>query len=188
MLKAAAMSTHLFALLAVILLLLSRPATPSPDDKVSCATIVSKVTSCINFISDKSKDPSQTCCAGVKEMSGLVKSKSDRKDACECLKNTLSKIKYDPSRIPLLSKNCGVALILPPISKSTDCSTYESFYLLVNSLLPITYCVSLLMQQAIYAELVEQINQVAARILVRYVKERRIKHCSPIKEVDAIFS
>nr|TKS14422.1 hypothetical protein D5086_0000044960 [Populus alba] len=117
------MSTHLFALLAVILLLLSRPATPSPDDKVSCATIVSKVTSCINFISDKSKDPSQTCCAGVKEMSGLVKSKSDRKDACECLKNTLSKIKYDPSRIPLLSKNCGVALILPPISKSTDCST-----------------------------------------------------------------
>ncbi|KAJ6878461.1 hypothetical protein NC652_032084 [Populus alba x Populus x berolinensis] len=123
MLKAAAMSTHLFALLAVILLLLSRPATPSPDDKVSCATIVSKVTSCINFISDKSKDPSQTCCAGVKEMSGLVKSKSDRKDACECLKNTLSKIKYDPSRIPLLSKNCGVALILPPISKSTDCST-----------------------------------------------------------------
>ncbi|KAJ6879584.1 hypothetical protein NC652_033012 [Populus alba x Populus x berolinensis] len=84
------MSTHLFALLAVILLLLSRPATPSPDDKVSCATIVSK------------------------EMSGLVKSKSDRKDACECLKNTLSMIKYDPSRIPLLSKNCGVALLLPP--------------------------------------------------------------------------
>lgn len=139
MLKAAAMNTHLFALLAVILLLLSRPATPSPDDKVSCATIVSKVTSCINFISGKLKDPSQTCCAGVKEISGLVKSKPDRKDACECLKNTLSKIKYDPSRIPLLSKNCGVALILPPISKSTDCSTYESFYLLVNSLLPITY-------------------------------------------------
>lgn len=139
MLKAAAMSTHLFALLAVILLLLSRPTMPSPDDKVSCATIVSKLTSCIDYISDKSKDPSKTCCAGVKEISGFVKSKSDRKDACECLKNTLSKIKYDPSRIPTLPKNCGVSLILPPISSSTDCSTYESFYLLVNSFLPITY-------------------------------------------------
>ncbi|KAJ6675229.1 hypothetical protein OIU85_011398 [Salix viminalis] len=129
MLKAAAMRTHLFALLAVILLLLSRPAVPSPDEKFSCATTVSKLTPCTGYIGDKSKEPSKTCCDGVKEISGSIKSKADRKGACECLKKTLSRMKYDPSRIPLLSKKCGVSLVLPSITNSTDCSTYESFYL-----------------------------------------------------------
>ncbi|CAK7348725.1 unnamed protein product, partial [Dovyalis caffra] len=117
------MSTHLYALLALVLLLLSRPAMPSPDDnKVSCSTIVSKLTPCIDYISDKSNEPSKTCCAGVKEISGSIINRSDKKDACECLKNTLSKIKYDPARMPSLPKKCGVSLNLPPITNSTDCS------------------------------------------------------------------
>ncbi|XP_059636113.1 non-specific lipid-transfer protein-like [Cornus florida] len=99
-----------------ILLLVSRSAMSAP----SCAVVSTTLAPCLTYL--QGSDPSDACCAGIKSLSATAKTKDDRVAICNCGKVALSKLKYDPSRIPPLPKKCGVNLSLPPIDSHTDCS------------------------------------------------------------------
>ncbi|XP_057981252.1 non-specific lipid-transfer protein-like [Malania oleifera] len=106
-----------------MLMLLSRSVTMSAP---SCSSVVVELTPCLAFLKGSmlgGGQPSGSCCSGVKEISGKTKSKQDTEAVCQCIKQALSHAgSYSPSRIPLLSKKCGVEITLPPINKNTDCS------------------------------------------------------------------
>ncbi|CAM8907394.1 unnamed protein product [Rhodiola kirilowii] len=54
--------------------------------------------------------------------SDQIKTRKDRTEACECLKQALSGIgSYDPKKFPQLSKECGASQEFPPIDRNTDC-------------------------------------------------------------------
>lgn len=108
------MSRILYVL--VILLLVSKSAVSVP----SCGDVVKDLAPCLSYL--QGKDPTPQCCAGVKSLKDLTKTKDDRVVSCNCAKEALSKFQYDPSIIPLLPKKCGVDLNLPPIDKNFDCS------------------------------------------------------------------
>ncbi|KAM7476523.1 hypothetical protein LguiB_023766 [Lonicera macranthoides] len=88
----------------------------------SCPQIVQELTPCVTFM--QGKDPSPLCCEGLKHLSDTVKTKDDRVQACNCAKDALSHFKYDPNRIPLLPKLCGINISLPPITPDTDCNNW----------------------------------------------------------------
>lgn len=98
-------------------------------DVESCIPVAQELSPCLGFIKGTSAsgfggdNPSPSCCNGVKKLAGDAKTKNDRVALCECIKTSLSMIgAYDPSRIPLIPKNCGIPVEIPPIDKSTDCS------------------------------------------------------------------
>lgn len=89
---------------------------------ISCPTVVQDVSPCLPFLSDSSiAKPSDPCCRGVQEVNGMVRTKEDRVEVCECLKTALKNVKYDPKRIPIIGKDCG-GINLPPIDQNTNCS------------------------------------------------------------------
>ncbi|KAL9690239.1 hypothetical protein QQ045_010636 [Rhodiola kirilowii] len=93
----------------------------------SCPVIVQSLFPCLDFIRGRSAiealdKPSQSCCSGVKSISDQIKTRKDRTEACECLKQALSGIgSYDPKKFPQLSKECGASQEFPPIDRNTDC-------------------------------------------------------------------
>ncbi|XP_038891281.1 non-specific lipid-transfer protein Cw18-like [Benincasa hispida] len=101
------------------------------EDVESCVPVAQELSPCLGFIkgSDSAfggEHPSPSCCSGVKKLVGDAKTKKDKVDLCECIKKSLSMIgPYDPSRIPLIPKECGIPVQIPPIDNSTDCSKVE---------------------------------------------------------------
>ena len=120
MLRAA--SIHGLAVLVSIVILLSR--CEADEVSISCPEVILQIAPCASFLQQNSmKKPSQACCNGIKKLSGDAGTQKDRTAICQCLKQGLAKIgKYDPKRITLLPKDCGVSVKLPPIDQKTDCS------------------------------------------------------------------
>ncbi|KAJ9681222.1 hypothetical protein PVL29_020211 [Vitis rotundifolia] len=111
------MSRVLGSLIIVLLVWSSAMAEPS------CPKVISEVAPCLSFLRDDGPaKPSKRCCEGVTEVNGIAKTKQDRIAICECLKQTLNYIDYDPKRIPLLGKQCGLTIDLPPTGQNTNCS------------------------------------------------------------------
>uniref|UniRef100_A0A5B7CDB5 Non-specific lipid-transfer protein n=1 Tax=Davidia involucrata TaxID=16924 RepID=A0A5B7CDB5_DAVIN len=105
--------------LVCILLLVSRSGAVSVP---SCSMVAEELAPCLSYL--QGSEPSSACCGGVKDMGSKAKTKADLVAICNCGKIALSTIKYDPNRIPLLPKKCGVSLSLPPIDTHTDCSKF----------------------------------------------------------------
>lgn len=103
-------------------------ALSQTDDEAACEPVMQELTPCLSFIKGSDSEfggpkPSPECCNGVKKLISDTKTKADKVATCECLKKALGMIgTYDPSRIPLITKNCGIAIQIPPIDNSTDCS------------------------------------------------------------------
>ncbi|KAL9234543.1 hypothetical protein vseg_009402 [Gypsophila vaccaria] len=93
-----------------------------PTSAPSCSDVITKVTFCLPYITGASPSPSDACCTGIKTVAGLVKAKDDAVDVCNCLKDKLDGLQYEPELIASLPKKCSVSIKLPPISKDTDCS------------------------------------------------------------------
>ncbi|CAK9165781.1 unnamed protein product [Ilex paraguariensis] len=100
-----------------ILLLVARSVMSAP----SCTAVVNEVQTCLGFL--QGNGPSPACCSGVKDLKNNAKTKADRVAICNCIKNALSNVKYDPKRLTLLPQKCGVNYNLPPIDQKYDCST-----------------------------------------------------------------
>ncbi|KAI4355228.1 hypothetical protein L6164_004021 [Bauhinia variegata] len=96
----------------------------SRSEAIPCTEVIKEVTPCADFlVQDSSNQPSKDCCNGVIDLNKNAKTKPDRVQVCECIKQALANAKYDPNRIPLLPKACGISdLTLPPINKNTDCN------------------------------------------------------------------
>lgn len=126
----------LLAMLAILALLSGSvmtskpsPATSAPVDAPSCTTIIVELTPCAAFIKGDDNVPSSGCCSGIKNIGNVAKTPADRKAICGCLKQALSRVgTYDKNLIPQLPQQCGVAINLPAIDASTDCSKLVSHF------------------------------------------------------------
>lgn len=126
---------HLIIILVGVALLSNEaPAAEAINDlsAAACNEVIAELTPCAAFVKKGgSSSPSSACCSGVKDLSNIAKTKSDREAICRCFKKLLPAVgsSYDPSRIPLLPKKCGVPINLPPLDSKTDCTksvTYMS--------------------------------------------------------------
>ncbi|KAL7121547.1 hypothetical protein ACP275_02G188600 [Erythranthe tilingii] len=109
-----------FAFIVVVFLLFVwKPALSVP----TCKEVVADIAPCIGYL--QGNEPTAQCCAGMKKLSGLVKTKKDRVASCSCGKQALSSFNYDASRLPLLPQKCGVNFNMPAIDKNFDCSKLE---------------------------------------------------------------
>ncbi|KAJ8900531.1 hypothetical protein K2173_025308 [Erythroxylum novogranatense] len=117
----------LLVVLLSFLLLTSRPALCSSIGvAVSCPVVQTNLAPCLSFVSSKSDKPDGSCCSGVKNINSSAKTKDDRKAVCECIKDGLKGVKYEPKRIPEIPKKCGLPINLPPIASDTNCATWYS--------------------------------------------------------------
>lgn len=117
-----------------ILFLLSNSRVVCETSAPTCAAVTQELAPCLSFLKGSGDEqqpkegdnkPSKECCQGVKDLSLEAKTKQDRQSICQCSKIALSQIgTYDPSRIPLISTDCGLSFTLPPIDRKTDCSKY----------------------------------------------------------------
>nr|GEV25523.1 non-specific lipid-transfer protein-like [Tanacetum cinerariifolium] len=74
---------------------------------------------CLGFINGQ--EPSEFCCSSVRNLKDMGKTKDDRVAMCNCVKQVTRIITYDPKRITLLPKKCGVDSTFPPIDKEYNC-------------------------------------------------------------------
>ncbi|KAG9445813.1 hypothetical protein H6P81_011941 [Aristolochia fimbriata] len=67
---------------------------------------------CIQFLTGKAiAVPQATCCIGMKGISNCVKTREDRKDACECIREAADKTPaFRPDRVLRACEICGVKL------------------------------------------------------------------------------
>ncbi|KAK9743152.1 hypothetical protein RND81_03G220600 [Saponaria officinalis] len=99
-----------------------------PVSAPSCSEVIPKVTFCLPYISGASPSPTDACCTGIKTVASLVKAKDDAVLVCNCLKDKLVDLQYEPGLIANLPEKCSVNIKLPAISKDTDCSKAEPPY------------------------------------------------------------
>ncbi|XP_021664611.2 non-specific lipid-transfer protein-like [Hevea brasiliensis] len=107
--------------LLILLLLVSKPAISVPL-QIVCSKVIASLSPCLDYVQDKTDEPSPACCSGVNGLADLVKTKEDRIAVCECVKKALSNIKYDAGRIPGLPMKCGFSFTFPPVDPGTNCS------------------------------------------------------------------
>ena len=106
--------------LAALLVAFLLVATPQVEGAVSCGTVASSISPCINYLTKNG--PLGGCCAGVRRLAGSAMTTADRRTACGCLKSLSANLKgLDARKASSLPRTCGVNVPYP-ISPSTDCS------------------------------------------------------------------
>ncbi|XP_073017335.1 non-specific lipid-transfer protein 1-like [Primulina eburnea] len=109
------------ALLVIIAAALIAP-TPTAEAVVSCNSVLTTLSPCLNFVLVGGAVPPTDCCYGVKSVANAATTKEDRQAVCSCLKSVASSA--TPSIInnaAELPGKCGVSIPYN-ISPSTDCS------------------------------------------------------------------
>ncbi|XP_047169541.1 non-specific lipid-transfer protein 3-like [Vigna umbellata] len=107
------------AIVSIVILLITGCEA---QGSIKCPTVIEDVTPCVSFLKSNTKHPSDECCQGIKSLNGEAGSHENREAICLCLKQGLAAIgDYDPQRIPLVPKECGLSVTLPPIDDKTDC-------------------------------------------------------------------
>ncbi|KAI9073237.1 hypothetical protein K1719_044846 [Acacia pycnantha] len=103
--------------------------SPSSDDlwqaeAITCTGVIQEVHPCRGYIIKAKRIPTKSCCKGVKEIYDKAKTRPDRIEVCECIKRALSVLEssYDPQRIPLIPKTCGLHFSLPAINEHSNCN------------------------------------------------------------------
>ncbi|XP_073298706.1 non-specific lipid-transfer protein 1-like [Primulina huaijiensis] len=109
------------ALLVVIAAALIAPPL-NAEAVVSCNSVLTTLSPCLNFVLVGGAVPPTECCYGVKSVANAASTKEDRQAVCSCLKSVAG------SSIPSIINNaaelpgkCGVSIPYI-ISPSTDCS------------------------------------------------------------------
>ncbi|KAL8038962.1 hypothetical protein ABFX02_10G004400 [Erythranthe guttata] len=98
-------------------------APPQAEAAISCGTVASTLSPCINFVLYGGPTPPTSCCEGIKTLYNEATATADRQAVCSCLKSVAS------SATPAIISNaaalpgkCGVSIPYK-ISPSTDCSS-----------------------------------------------------------------
>ncbi|KAI3719535.1 hypothetical protein L6452_20437 [Arctium lappa] len=89
----------------------------------SCTWVKPMLAPCLGYINGQ--EPSSLCCSAVESIKAMEKTKSDRVAICNCVKQATKMITYNPKRLPLLPKKCGVDLKFPPIGHDYDCKKVD---------------------------------------------------------------
>ncbi|KAL3622230.1 hypothetical protein CASFOL_033641 [Castilleja foliolosa] len=111
--------TRLLYAIMFLVLVIAKPVLSVP----SCAEVFNDLAPCLGYLQGTSESPTTLCCAGVKALKAIEITKEDRVASCNCGKQALSVFIYDPNKLSLLPKECGVDWNMPVIDKNFDCST-----------------------------------------------------------------
>lgn len=99
-------------------------APPQAEAAMSCNTVATALTPCLNFVLNGGAAPPTTCCEGIKTLYKEASATADRQAVCSCLKSVAgSATPTIISNAAVLPGKCGVSIPYK-ISPSTDCSTY----------------------------------------------------------------
>ena len=96
-------------------------AAPRAESAVSCNSVASSLSPCINYI--RGMGPlTAGCCGGVRNLNSAAKTTPDRQTTCNCLKSFAGRI--PGVRFNLAAGVPGMCKVNVPyaISPSTDCS------------------------------------------------------------------
>ncbi|XP_057815512.1 non-specific lipid-transfer protein [Cryptomeria japonica] len=92
------------------------------EGALSCSTVVSDLTPCLNYVAGSAAQPTQGCCNGVKALNAAAKTTADRRSACNCIKSTAASTKANYNKVGKLPGLCGVKLGYT-ITPSINCNT-----------------------------------------------------------------
>ncbi|KAF5744057.1 hypothetical protein HS088_TW08G00649 [Tripterygium wilfordii] len=92
-----------------------------PGEGLSCMQIESMLAPCMPYLLNDGT-PSESCCSGVRSLQSSMPTTTDRRAACECVKQAASQYQgIKPDAANQLPKKCGIEFSMP-ISKDIDCS------------------------------------------------------------------
>ncbi|KZV58287.1 non-specific lipid-transfer protein C, cotyledon-specific isoform-like [Dorcoceras hygrometricum] len=93
----------------------------SSDAAISCGTVTANAASCITYATGRDASPSRQCCTGLQTLARNVKSVSDKKDICRCLKAAVKNFAGVQDKfLSKLPSACSIKVGFP-VSMSTDC-------------------------------------------------------------------
>ncbi|KAM7505747.1 hypothetical protein LguiB_004651 [Lonicera macranthoides] len=98
-------------------------ATHMTEATIPCGTVTMKAAPCLNFATGKDAKPAPACCTGLTQLAGSVKSVSDKKDICRCLKNGVKSIGGVQDKfLTQIPTACKIKVGFP-VSISVNCET-----------------------------------------------------------------
>ncbi|CAI8612931.1 unnamed protein product [Vicia faba] len=105
--------------LAIICLVLGIPLANAAQ---TCGEIQTSLSPCLRYLTDQEPTVPVTCCNGVRTVNDQARTLPERKDACECIKSTLTIIPgLDLNAVQGLPNKCSVKPVFP-IGADVDCS------------------------------------------------------------------
>ncbi|KAG6771730.1 hypothetical protein POTOM_023117 [Populus tomentosa] len=97
-------------------------------DALSCGVVAGDLAQCLTYLKKGGRVP-LACCKGVKALKNAAKTTQDRRDACNCLKQTASKVGgVNAGFAAALPRICGVNIPYK-FSTSTNCASFLLFTL-----------------------------------------------------------
>ncbi|QCE01870.1 hypothetical protein DEO72_LG7g3170 [Vigna unguiculata] len=113
-------STSVFCLAIVLLLTV---AAMKPVNGFSCVQAKLSLLTCLPFLTTNQESLSSACCNAVRNVRASAPTKSELREACDCLKSTANETpNLNKDKVVQLPKLCNVDVGFP-ISKDIDCST-----------------------------------------------------------------
>ena len=120
--------------LACVVIVCMMVVAPHAEAAITCSIVSKSLAPCVGFLEGGSA-PSSGCCNGVKTLTSLASTPTDRRTACGCLKSAAASFKsLDFEKAAQLPSKCGVTIGYA-ISPSIDCSKYD-FVTLTSLLCP----------------------------------------------------
>ncbi|KAF7020693.1 hypothetical protein CFC21_033758 [Triticum aestivum] len=113
MARAAVARLVLVALVATMLLI-------ATDAAISCGQVNSALSPCISYARGNGANPSAACCSGVRRLAGAVRSTTDKKTTCNCIKSAAGGL--NAGKAADIPSKCSISIPYA-ISPSLDCST-----------------------------------------------------------------
>lgn len=92
-------------------------------EAISCNDIVNTLYPCLSYLTGGGV-PSESCCGGVRSVSGSMQSQQDRKTACYCIKSAASSYGVNTGNAASLPGKCGVSIGMT-FSPNMDCNQYD---------------------------------------------------------------
>ncbi|KAL6551556.1 hypothetical protein OROGR_007710 [Orobanche gracilis] len=91
-----------------------------PGEALSCGDVHGSLLPCLGYLTGGG-GPSGSCCGGVRNLVGYLRSQQDRQTACYCMKSAASSYNVRSDMASNLPGKCGVSIGMT-ISPNIDCS------------------------------------------------------------------
>ncbi|XP_020241951.1 non-specific lipid-transfer protein 8-like [Asparagus officinalis] len=106
------------------LFLLSLQLFQSSEADIGCSDVLKDLTPCVSYLTTSSGSPSTACCNGVTTLASATSSTADRRAACSCIMNVVSKVKPNIEAAKALPGSCNITLPFT-VSPNLDCSKID---------------------------------------------------------------
>ncbi|XP_020241949.1 non-specific lipid-transfer protein 8-like [Asparagus officinalis] len=111
-----------FAIL--VLFLLSLQLFQNSEADLQCSDVLKDLIPCVSYLTSNSGSPSTTCCNGVTTLASAASTTADRRAACSCIMNVVSKVKPNVEAAKALPGSCNTTLPFT-VSPNMDCSKID---------------------------------------------------------------